>query len=197
VLATVRNQVPGKTNVNISDVLEQVNGMQLGQDGLEYYRVIYRGDNPRIPRAEDFHNVREIPGLPQQFAEPAYQLNSAHIDLDGDEETVLNMWLRSGVTDREMNAAINAMTPAGWEVRIGAHELLSDIKKGKMHIHIEQIVPTTEEGAVDISYKLTVDARELTRGKNPQQVAKTLRYLFSNYLTEEGHQALNNIQRAF
>ncbi len=63
VLNAVRNQVPGATNVNISNVLEQINGMQLGQDGPDYYRVIYRGNNPRLPRAEDFHNVLKPKGL--------------------------------------------------------------------------------------------------------------------------------------
>lgn len=197
VLNAVRHQVPSATNVNISNVLEQVNGMQLGQDGQEYYRVIYRGNNPRIPRAEDFHNVEEIAGLPQQYAEPAYKLNAQHISLDGDEESVSSMFLTQGVTDREMSAVIDSLTPAGWEVRIGAHEMLSQIKNGKVHIHIEKVVSTTEEDAVDTSYVLNVNLRQLTQGKNPQQVAKTLRYLFSKYLTEEGHQSLNNIQRAF
>ncbi len=197
VLKTVQTQVPGATNVNISNVLEQVNGMQLGQDGPDYYRVIYRGNNPRIPRAEDFHNVEEITGLPQQYAQPAYKLNAQHISLDGDDEMVYNMFLTQGVTDREMNGVIDSLTPAGWEVRIGAHELLNEIKQGFIHIHIEQVVPTTEEDAQDISNVLRVDLRALTQGKNPQQVAKTLRYLFAKYLKEDGHQALNNIQKAF
>ena len=197
VLNTVRNQVPGANNINISNVLEQVNSMQLGKDGPDYYRVIYRGDNPRIPRAEDFHNVEEITGLPQQYAQPAYKLNTPHISLDGDDEMVFNMFLTDGVTDREMSAVIDALTPAGWEVRIGAHEILSDIKNGQVHIHLEQIVPTTEEYAMDMSHVLNVNLRQLTRGKNPQQIAKTLRYLFSKYLKEDGRQALNNIQKAF
>ena len=96
-----------------------------------------------------------------------------------------------------MSGVIDALTSAGWEVCIGAHEMLSEIKKGKVHIHIEQIVPTTEEYAVDSSYVLNVSLHTLTRGKNPQQVTKTLRYLFSKYLKEDGHQALNHIQKAF
>ena len=201
VLKTVQTQVPGATNVNISNVLEQVNGMQLGQDGPDYYRVIYRGNNPRLPRAEDFHNVLETQGIPQANAQAAYKLNSPHIDLDGDEETVYNLIIRQGVTDRvtdkEMAAVIDALTPAGWEIRLGAHELLNEIKQGFIHIHIEQVVPTTEEDAQDISNVLRVDLRALTQGKNPQQIAKTLRYLFAKYLKEDGHQALNNIQKAF
>ncbi len=201
VLKTVQTQVPGAANVNISNVLEQVNGMQLGQDGPDYYRVIYRGDNPRIPRAEDFHNVLETQGIPQANAANAYKLNSPHIVLDGDKEMVYNLLIRQGVTDRvtdkEMVAVIDALTPAGWEIRLGAHELLNEIKQGFIHIHIEQVVPTTEEDAQDISNVLRVDVRALTHGKNPQQVAKTLRYLFSKYLKEDGHQALNNIGKAF
>ena len=201
VLKTVQTQVPGATNVNISNVLEQVNSMQLGEDKPSYYRVIYRGDNPRIPLAEDFHNVLETQGIPQANAQAAYKLNSPHIDLDGDKEMVYNLIIHQGVTDRvtdkEISAVIDALTPAGWEIRLGAHELLSEIKQGFIHIHIEQVVPTTEEDAQDISNVLRVDLRTLTRGKNPQQVAKTLRYLFAKYLKEDGHQALNNIQKAF
>ena len=197
VLNAVRNQVPGANNVNISDTLEQVNGMQLGNDGPNYYRVIYRGDNPHLPRAEDFHNVLETQGIPQADAQAAYQLNSPHIELDGDEERVYNLLVKEGVTDKEMSAVIDALTPAGWEIRLGAHELLSQIKNGRMHIHIEQIVPTTEEYAIDTSHVLNVNLRALTQGKNPQQIAKTLRYLFSKYLKDDGHQALNNIQKAF
>ncbi len=197
VLSTVRNQVPGANNVNISNVLEQLSSMQLGQDGPDYYHVIYRGNNPRLPRAEDFHNVWETQGIPQANAQTAYKLNSPHIELAGDEEMVYNMLVSQGVTDKEMAAVIDALTPAGWEIRLGAHELLSEIKQGKVHIHIEQIVPTTEEDAQDLSNVLRVDLRALTRGKNPQQVAKTLRYLFAKYLQEDGHQALNNIQKAF
>ena len=197
VLNAVRHQVPGANNVNISNVLEQVNSMQLGQDVPSYYRVIYRGNNPRIPRAEDFHNVEEIAGVPQQYAQPAYKLNTPHISLDGDDEMVLNMFLTDGVTDKEMSSVIDVLTPAGWEVRIGAHELLNQIKDGKVHIHFEQIVPTTDEYATDTSYVLNVNLRALTRGKNSQQIAKTLRYLFSKYLKEDGHQALNNIGKAF
>ncbi len=197
VLNTVRNQVPGAKNVNISNILEQVSSMQLGQDGPDYYRVIYRGNNPRIPRAEGFHNVQEITGLPEQYAQPAYKLNTPHITLDGNDEMVFNMFLTAGVTDREMSTVIDTLTPAGWEVRIGAHELLSKIKDGRVHIRFEQIVPTTEEYALDTSYVLNVNLRTLTKGKKPQQVAKTLRYLFSKYLQEDGYQALNNIQKAF
>ncbi len=197
VLKTVQTQVPGASNINISNVLEQVNGMQLGQDGPDYYRVIYRGNNPRIPRAEDFHNVLETQGIPQDNAQAAYKLNSPHIVLDGDEETVYNLIIRQGVTDREISSIIDALPPAGWEIRLGAHELLNEIKQGFIHIHIEQVVPTTEEDAQDISNVLRVDVRALTQGKNPQQIAKTLRYLFSKYLKEDGHQALNNIQKAF
>ena len=171
--------------------------MQLGQDGPGYYRVIYRGNNPRLPRAEDFHNVWESTGIPQADAANAYKLNSPHIDLDGDEELVYNLLVRPGVTDKEMAAVIDALTPAGWEIRLGAHELLHEIKKGWIHIHIEQVVPTTEEDAQDISNVLRVDVRPLTQGKNSQQVAKSLRYLFAKYLKDDGHQALNNIQKAF
>ena len=139
----------------------------------------------------------ETQGIPQSNVQAAYKLNAPHIDLDGDEETVYNLIIRQGVTDKEMAAVIDALTPAGWEIRLGAHELLSEIKQGKVHIHIEQIVPTTEEDAQDLSNVLRVDLRPLTRGKTPQQVAKTLRYLFAKYLQEDGHQALNNIQKAF
>ena len=197
VLKTVQTQVPGTGNVNISNVLEQVSSMQLGQDGPDYYRVIYRGNNPRLPRAEDFHNVLETQGITQADAANAYKLNSPHIELDGDEELVYNLFVRKDVTDKEMSAVIDALTPAGWEIRLGAHELLHEIKQGWIHIHIEQVVPTTEEDAQDISNVLRVDLRALTQGKNPQQIAKTLRYLFAKYLKEDGHQALNNIQKAF
>lgn len=75
--------------------------------------------------------------LPQEQVSRAYKLNSSHIDVEGDMDILSTLIVKEGVSHAEIYAVIDALTPTGWEVRLGAHELLGQIKKGQRHIHIE------------------------------------------------------------
>lgn len=178
---------------NIIDILEAIGvGADLGQiSEHEFIRLVYVGDTPTHPQAEDFHLMSEIP-VEDFMEENVDWMQTPHIRayIDG-EGAMEGISLSVGVTAEEIDTVIQALMPEDtYTVRMSNHELgmgisrnhaIDNFLKGKLHIHIEETVKPDDYDTY-ASYTLHIDASNLVAGKNKQQIAKIYRNLFSKYL---------------
>ncbi len=176
----------------MSEILDTLNGMDLGPTEEGFNRVIFRGANPNNPKPTDFHLVSESVGIPTALSRRAVASMPQHIqvrlnDKTGDLDT---LFLQPGVTEDEIRTVIeNIRIPEGWQIRMGNHEIgftdnggLTDkARNGWIHLHIEGVAAETEEEMYDLSCILQINTKALIEGKNEVQIRSLYKRLFGNY----------------
>ncbi|WP_428075645.1 hypothetical protein [Candidatus Avelusimicrobium luingense] len=183
-------------NDEIYDILVTLNAMHLGySDKGRSVRVTYRGDNPTLPQAKDFHEVIEINGLTkwQPHAKKALQNDYGPIKFYITRDSIAGIFLEEGTTAADVARVFQDLCPKGFSVRMTPHEfglqdgqVTSDSFAGRLHFHIEHISPSEGEGSdkPDISYTLWLNAQDLVQDKTPHQIFKLYRDLFRPYMDD-------------
>lgn len=179
----------GTVDDTMYEVMLWLRQMNLGmQEDGSLVHAVYRGNNPMLPQAKDFHKIIKIQGMPLEQAAAAFTFEHPHVRFIQDEKSLLGLRLSPGVTRQEIAAVLSALVPPEFEVRMGAHEFeihndktTIDFERGNLHLHIEKIAEEGE-GNTDISYALELKLSWLVGDKKPQQILHLYRELFRPYM---------------
>ena len=183
----------GSLDDSLFHVLHHLYTLPLGpQLNGTFLRVAFRGPNPRIPMAKDFHVVAELPEVCKFNAQKALALHLPHIAFNSTHRTLTGIVFLPGITPNEIDQLFAALTPAGYEIRLGAHEfgivndeISQEALSGQLHVHFEKISAFTDRHYhKDIIYSIPINAHPITRGKTPHQIMHLYHYLLRKYMDE-------------
>ncbi len=190
VLSAVQGGTPDD---NTYQVVRHLLQMTLGPlENGNLVQLFYRGKNPAIPQAQDFHQMIKIDGIRKSHAKQAFALTDIpHIEFIQNRLSLFGFILHPGVTPQEIDRVVQTLIPPGFTVRMGVHEfgIESDkttfnFEQGRLHLHIEKIAPNGLDD-FDVSYIIDLKLHELVAGKKPHQILKIYRELFSQYMSED------------
>lgn len=170
--------------------------LKLGmQPNGAFSQIMFRGENPRLPRAHEFHLVQELTGINLKHAQKAINLHNPNITFTLKRRNLTEIILGPDTTAQDVAQVIEALTPPGWTVRMSSHEfgiqndqITTDTLEGKLHLHIEKIASGCETSSLDlptdISYFIYLYAEQAVAGKTPHQIIRLYHRLFRPYMDE-------------
>ncbi|MBR2082166.1 MAG: hypothetical protein IJ876_04045 [Elusimicrobiaceae bacterium] len=213
-----------QAQVNLAVItLNQLRNSKLGKfKNDDFCQLVYhaREGEIGIPKPEQFHVQLERRGMwkTHKRMRRAQQLNVQSFTFAEDYEDpnkIIGLTFFQGFQPdkarRELEQVLDTLTPPGYTIRMGAHELgLSNNRKkfrqGFLHMHFEQVGTRSEPIPTDMSIELWLGATPYAGVIDPKTrtiiapfpdrwIARNYLILFNKYLSPEVKRVLDYIAR--
>ncbi|MBO7190839.1 MAG: hypothetical protein J6V32_01860 [Elusimicrobiaceae bacterium] len=158
-----REVAAGRESDELMELVDMLQKKELGYSENAFNRLIYRGNQSLLPKAEDFHLVAEEQGVPDlPNVREIFPQDVPNVYFKFADGKMSTLGLTKGVTSQDVQTVVDGILQelnrkvqidAEWTVRMGTHEI-----GDKPHIHFE-FVDRTGEG-YDLSYTLKLDVPE-------------------------------------